>query len=93
MHGETYRLLCEGITGWGLSPHARGNLVDPVVGLGGCGTIPACTGKPKNSAGVAGRIKDYPRMHGETRHKKPVEGAVQGLSPHARGNHSDFRCH
>ncbi len=72
--------------GWGLSPRARGNLVQ-----GACKTplfrsIPACAGEPTQSS-IARRLNGvYPRVRGGTCIRTTHRFHREGLSPRARGN-------
>ncbi len=86
MHGGTCE--CQGIEqSWeGLSPHARGNLINLKISVLHPGSIPACTGEPVSLPGQHDQGRVYPRMHGRT--KKFLSSVIKkrGLSPHARGN-------
>ena len=70
----------------GLSPHVRGNLdfghpKAPVIG-----SIPARAGEPINPGGEGRRSRVYPRTCGGTLDAGQVAEALEGLSPHVRGN-------
>ena len=86
MYGETLEEEEQREIDEGLSPHVRGN--QPAVGprAGGAGSIPACTGKPKNVNPPLGYAEVYPRMYGETGLDVQAAVADPGLSPHVRGN-------
>ena len=71
----------------GLSPHVRGNPQHA-----GCHpplrrSIPACTGKPRQSSKGWRTCWVYPRMYGETSPCCRTARDTGGLSPHVRGNH------
>ena len=70
----------------GLSPRARGNLVDHLVEVMREGSIPACAGEPLYPQVKAALEAVYPRVRGGTvdQHREQILG--QGLSPRARGN-------
>ena len=70
----------------GLSPRARGNLVDRSVHVVAVGTIPACAGEPADGCQVATASGDYPRVRGGTSMARARTVAKSGLSPRARGN-------
>ena len=70
----------------GLSPHVRGNRAAGGSAWRGCGSIPACTGKPRRRGGVQMRQGVYPRMYGETCCRWRRRPFHCGLSPHVRGN-------
>ena len=90
MHGGTRSKLCPMRLAWGLSPHARGNLVTPYSTRLGVGPIPACTGEPKAGVDRYRAEWAYPRMHGGTPGWGGCRGRLVGLSPHARGNRIRF---
>ena len=86
IRGGTFQKIRNTLHGWGLSPHARGNL-DPLGGADvGLRPIPACAGEPTASCNPASRPWAYPRMRGGTENVPVMPVAVTGLSPHARGN-------
>ena len=70
----------------GLSPRVRGNPIDPGLGQGRRGSIPACAGEPKcrTPAFPGGRV--YPRVCGGTAWVQPPRHCPGGLSPRVRGN-------
>ena len=87
MYGETGAASLTRASGWGLSPHVRGNhdrATDQLVPLR---SIPACTGKPFGQSRWRQGSAVYPRMYGETRRAEVMMVAASGLSPHVRGNH------
>ena len=88
MRGETDQAVVMVLDVAGLSPHARGNLIEPVPVSTIAGSIPACAGKPPGYPPPLPFGWVYPRMRGETSVKKVEEALAQGLSPHARGNRS-----
>ena len=70
----------------GLSPHARGNPIGGAQAAGQYGPIPACAGQPRRFCPSVGASWAYPRMRGATVQTRIGAAALQGLSPHARGN-------
>ncbi len=70
----------------GLSPHARGNHREYMVGTVVCGPIPACAGEPTVKWHSVCCMGAYPRMRGGTFVVSEQDYAGTGLSPHARGN-------
>ena len=86
MYGETCADGRLGHPPLGLSPHVRGNRSKH-----GCrgryhGSIPACTGKPREGPGCRCQEVVYPRMYGETPAAATESARCRGLSPHVRGN-------
>ena len=71
----------------GLSPRARGNLVDLVFGSHNHRSIPACAGEPNWPTPDYPRREVYPRVRGGTEICQHTEVSRPGLSPRARGNH------
>ena len=71
----------------GLSPRVRGNLPLRVRAGGRAGSIPACTGEPREGRRMTWRPKVYPRVYGGTPCKRRGSAAWGGLSPRVRGNH------
>ena len=81
-----------GVYGWlgqfpaGLSPRGRGNRRRHR----GCrprdGSIPAWAGKPRRPRPMAGSMKVYPRVGGETLEHLGHQPTGRGLSPRGRGN-------
>ena len=66
MYGETVRYRSAVSRIDGLSPHVRGNLSGGYAKSVECGSIPACTGKPRGP-GIGNNLATvYPRMYGET---------------------------
>ncbi len=86
MHGGTSGSNIRFAGGQGLSPHARGNLVQMQHAAAAPGSIPACTGEPWCAWFGLTRSRVYPRMHGGTTPQHRRQAVIQGLSPHARGN-------
>ena len=70
----------------GLSPRVRGNRVHVASWAFQLGSIPACTGEPKQSSGVRLVIRVYPRVYGGTLDEVGQAIAYTGLSPRVRGN-------
>ena len=66
MYGETIRENLSQANNEGLSPHVRGNLPRDEVNGAYWRSIPACTGKPRNSPPEYYPAQVYPRMYGET---------------------------
>ena len=71
---------------YGLSPRARGNLIDQLADDRVAGTIPACAGEPSRTSPAVSRSADYPRVRGGTVHDFYRVDLTEGLSPRARGN-------
>ena len=74
------------ITGWGLSPLARGNLLDVLARVGGWWSIPACAGEPGSGLLKSPPSRVYPRLRGGTDSGLLGLFGSGGLSPLARGN-------
>ena len=72
----------------GLSPRVRGN--QPVADADRIyeGSIPACAGEPQSGHRMGGEDRVYPRVCGGTARRRPVNGAIFGLSPRVRGSQS-----
>ena len=70
----------------GLSPHARGNLPLILAIPKFARSIPARAGKPPSRGSSRFLLWVYPRTRGETALLDDTEFALEGLSPHARGN-------
>ena len=87
MRGGTRQRYRPKRTPWGLSPHARGNLLAASACQLRQGPIPACAGEPKGRQKRHSDAWAYPRMRGGTFALAFVEFLLLGLSPHARGNH------
>ena len=86
MYGETLWIVTEQDSGWGLSPHVRGNQGMGLSDVQRRGSIPACTGKPDTSRLANSAHWVYPRMYGETHALQLGRAGLLGLSPHVRGN-------
>ena len=86
MRGGTVRVRFLGLRLWGLSPHARGNLIRNGCRAFNHGSIPACAGEPLYSRSYSVALWVYPRMRGGTWQTVGDGVRVTGLSPHARGN-------
>ncbi len=86
VYGET----CMGGSRWalwgGLSPRVRGNRIGLVGTSCSNGSIPACTGKPRQPPPHPRHPEVYPRVYGETHHRIPNTHHTIGLSPRVRGN-------
>ena len=72
----------------GLSPHARGNRVPGRARGSGLGSIPARAGQPCLPVPRTPGPGVYPRTRGATVDTDTPPTGQAGLSPHARGNHS-----
>ena len=70
----------------GVSPRARGNVVDPHVAVDDAGSIPASAGERGIGPAPAAGNKVYPRERGGTFARPILERGNVGLSPRARGN-------
>ena len=57
-----------------------------VAMIGGAGSIPALTGKPRCVCGATSRCGVYPRAYGETSDHENILKGTSGLSPRLRGN-------
>ena len=71
MYGETTSAPVYADRDKGLSPRVRGNHVDRLGMILGVGSIPACTGKPLCSPLASATTGVYPRVYGETCHRRP----------------------
>ena len=80
-HQVDMRIMCEG-----LSPRVRGNRCHRGGGDGVCRSIPACAGKPSQTASRTRGATVYPRVCGETQLNEHYAEDVGGLSPRVRGN-------
>ena len=87
MRGGTVSLTIGTNSFKGLSPHARGNHISLLFEHAGRGSIPACAGEPVGDKRTQTRHGVYPRMRGGTNSSSSTARALEGLSPHARGNH------
>ena len=72
--------------GSGLSPRVRGNRSSGRPCPAWWGSIPACAGEPRISAGQARRQRVYPRVCGGTGAVTMCRRCPTGLSPRVRGN-------
>ena len=70
----------------GLSPRVRGNPRNFRFTTRDAGSIPACTGEPKEENRTCKNKTVYPRVYGGTRKLFPIPPGVTGLSPRVRGN-------
>ncbi len=89
MHGGATRLLHVACSVLGLSPHARGSRRTVPSKETVFGSIPACTGEPCFLHGTGYANWVYPRMHGGAIAGAEFLTPYQGLSPPARGSHSE----
>ena len=71
----------------GLSPHARGNRQQLQMAEPGEGSIPARAGQPHARVSETPEAEVYPRTRGATVLWRIIFVLLEGLSPHARGNH------
>ena len=86
VYGGTDKRLNQYFRVRGLSPRVRGNHDPENRGLGWRGTIPACTGEPKELVAQEDNLGDYPRVYGGTKPSVKPRIAKPGLSPRVRGN-------
>ena len=86
VYGETAPSPSASVAYRGLSPRVRGNLLQADDAVHRCGSIPACTGKPRTALRMAMSCKVYPRVYGETELPEATSGNPPGLSPRVRGN-------
>ena len=86
MYGETMFPVPSAPADAGLSPHVRGNHALRIGAAQSLGSIPACTGKPRQSSSGWRACWVYPRMYGETFKTAKELEEEGGLSPHVRGN-------
>ena len=84
--GETENATAETVDSEGLSPLARGNLLDLAGVTARAGPIPAGAGKPRLAMMKQTEAGAYPRWRGETRRERIELPRPGGLSPLARGN-------
>ena len=84
MYGETAARTIPQRPRKGLSPHVRGNRATWTLPVRHDGSIPACTGKPRQRPGRRAGMGVYPRMYGETNHNQNAAVLVWGLSAGAR---------
>ena len=75
----------------GLSPHVRGNLIPIIPGQISKRSIPARAGEPSGIGRRRAPRRVYPRTCGGTRYLALPDLAMEGLSPHVRGNHVAVR--
>ncbi len=71
---------------WGLSPHMRGNLPIVMFSVIPRGSIPAHAGEPDRRHSHSALERVYPRTCGGTHGWPAFWVALNGLSPHMRGN-------
>ena len=74
------------VTGLGLSPRVRGNLLPPLRIPPPERSIPACAGEPRPVTGWCWVAMVYPRVCGGTVPLRLRRRPPQGLSPRVRGN-------
>ena len=86
VHGGTMGEHFQALHDMGLSPRARGNRDNRIIWGATDGSIPACTGEPRDPRRVAGESQVYPRVHGGTPYAALLDAPDTGLSPRARGN-------
>ena len=72
--------------GTGLSPRVRGNQRADDHRPDLPGSIPACTGEPRNPCAAGERTAVYPRVYGGTKVWVTTDDDYHGLSPRVRGN-------
>ena len=73
-------------SGWGLSPHVRGNRCRACTFAPYPGSIPARAGEPLLDFGHYSSFRVYPRTCGGTPDASSTNASGGGLSPHVRGN-------
>ena len=82
--------VCHSPCRWkGLSPLARGNLPPRPHFAGARGPIPACAGQPHQPSHYPCHGWAYPRLRGATFTRAVTRNILPGLSPLARGNHTN----
>ena len=84
--GATVQGLPSVFSSRGLSPLARGNLLQAVLERAGAGPIPARAGQPVDTLACGHTPWAYPRSRGATTTLTPAPSMAWGLSPLARGN-------
>ncbi len=72
----------------GLSPRVRGNRGPCALHYAVQGSIPACTGEPRQGITAIEYGQVYPRVYGGTTAVLPSSVHEPGLSPRVRGNHT-----
>ena len=70
----------------GLSPRVRGSLSRAGSVIIAIGSIPACTGQPRDSSRSPGRGWVYPRVYGAACGSRRPDRCRLGLSPRVRGS-------
>ncbi len=85
--GEHWKRLAISTTGRGLSPLARGTLIDCVDNKGFTRFIPAGAGNARKITAGGNSDAVYPRWRGERTDTAAQSGQSAGLSPLARGTH------
>ena len=91
MRGGTAIMRAVPDAGSGLSPRARGNLLQAHVRDYHPGSIPACAGEPGCGQAAWFLRAVYPRVRGGTQQSLSPSTIIKGLSPRARGNHRPSR--
>ena len=87
-HGESPASKVAAVAARGLSPWARGILCLQVADRRYVGSIPVGTGNPPPRAATSAATRVYPRGHGESHRCAYTAAGAAGLSPWARGIHS-----
>ena len=90
LRGGTENVDTSTPAGRGLSPLARGHLLDRRRAARVRGSIPACAGAPGSARDALGVVKVYPRLRGGTFRHSCAVPKRQGLSPLARGHRLRF---
>ena len=85
MYGESIAHRTSRSGAGGLSPRVRGILAAPVPVDARDRSIPACTGNPGLGLVPVGRQGVYPRVYGESAHRRHRLSRSCGLSPRVRG--------
>ena len=85
VYGESDLATFPGMEAAGLSPRVRGILRNRPADRSCAGSIPACTGNPGVVPVVAGFLGVYPRVYGESTHRRYASSCAMGLSPRVRG--------
>ncbi len=93
MRGGNQIKVLQHISDLGLSPHARGKLLQLNEWAGTEGPIPACAGETGAQQVRVVVWGAYPRMRGGNLCMAMLIGFSRGLSPHARGKqHMQALC-
>ena len=83
--GEHTRPLFRVILWWGSSPRMRGARLEPTMGSGWLGIIPAYAGSTQGRDSLPYHLGDHPRVCGEHRQGRRCCSGRAGSSPRMRG--------